>query len=72
MINYTELFNYIHKEIKELLNLEDVVIIRAEPAGVAAAIQLKLYGIEPILTEKEDIGRLLKNANLVENYPGFS
>ncbi|RLF71378.1 MAG: hypothetical protein DRN40_02600 [Thermoplasmata archaeon] len=48
-----------------------VIIIGAGPAGVAAAIQLKRYGIEPLLIEKEDVGGLLKNANLVENYPGF-
>ncbi len=53
------------------MNAENVAIIGAGPAGVAAAIQLKRYGIEPILFEKEEVGGLLKNANLVENYPGF-
>ena len=48
-----------------------MAIIGAGPAGVAAVIQLKRYGIEPILLEKGEIGGLLKNANLVENYPGF-
>jgi thioredoxin reductase len=50
---------------------EDVTIIGAGPAGIAAAIQLKRYGITPLLLEKEEIGGLLRNANLVENYPGF-
>lgn len=49
----------------------DVVIIGAGPAGLATAIQLKRYGIEPTLLERKDIGGLLRNANLVENYPGF-
>jgi len=53
------------------VNIKDVVIIGAGPAGISAAIQLKRYGIEPTLLEKEEIGGLLKNANLVENYPGF-
>jgi thioredoxin reductase (NADPH) len=53
------------------MNVNDVVIIGAGPAGLAAAIQLKRYGIEPILLEKEKVGGLLRNANLVENYPGF-
>ena len=53
------------------MNIKDVVIIGAGPAGISAAIQLKRYGIEPTLLEKEEIGGLLKNANLVENYPGF-
>lgn len=48
-----------------------VVIIGAGPAGIAAAIQLKRYGIEPVLLEQNEIGGLLRNANLVENYPGF-
>jgi len=53
------------------MNVNDVVIIGAGPAGLGAAIQFKRYGIEPILLEKEKVGGLLRNANLVENYPGF-
>ena len=49
----------------------DVVIIGAGPAGIAAAIQLKRLGIKAVLFEKDRIGGLLWNANLVENYPGF-
>lgn len=49
----------------------DVVIIGAGPAGIAAAIQLKRHGIEPVILEKGEIGGLLRNANLVKNYPGF-
>lgn len=48
-----------------------VAIIGAGPSGIAAALQLKLYGIEPLIFEKENTGGLLNNANLVENYPGF-
>ena len=53
------------------MDIKDVVIIGAGPAGVATAIQLKRYNIEPVLLEQEEIGGLLRNANLVENYPGF-
>ncbi len=53
------------------MNINEVVIIGAGPAGLSTVIQLKRYGIEPILLEKEEIGGLLRNANLVENYPGF-
>ena len=53
------------------MNPEKVVIIGAGPAGMAAAIQLKRYGIPFVLLEKERVGGLLWNANLVENYPGF-
>jgi len=49
----------------------DVVIIGAGPAGIAMAIQLKRHGIEPVILEQGEIGGLLKNANFVENYPGF-
>jgi thioredoxin reductase (NADPH) len=49
----------------------EVVIIGAGPAGIAAAIQLKRYNIEPLILEQDEIGGLLRNAHLVENYPGF-
>jgi thioredoxin reductase (NADPH) len=51
--------------------INDVIIIGAGPAGISAAIQLKRYGIGFLLLEKDCIGGLLKNASLVENYPGF-
>ena len=50
---------------------EEVLIIGAGPAGVTAAIQLKRCGIPFVLLEKDRVGGLLWNANLVENYPGF-
>ena len=53
------------------MDVKDVVIIGAGPAGMATAIQLKRYGIEPLLLEADTIGGLLRNAYLVENYPGF-
>jgi thioredoxin reductase (NADPH) len=49
----------------------EAAVIGAGPAGSAAAIQLKRYGIEPLVFEKEKVGGLLHNANLVENFPGF-
>ena len=48
-----------------------VCIIGCGPAGIAAAIQLKRMGIVPTIFEKDKIGGLVENANLVENYPGF-
>lgn len=48
-----------------------VVVIGAGPAGLAAGIQLQRYGLEPLIFEKDAIGGLLRNANLIENYPGF-
>jgi len=51
--------------------ITDVIIIGAGPAGIACAIQLKRYNIDSIVLEKDKIGGLLKNANLVENYIGF-
>ncbi|MFC2092276.1 NAD(P)/FAD-dependent oxidoreductase [Bacteroidota bacterium] len=51
--------------------MNSVVIIGAGPAGLSTAIQLKRYNIEPLLFEKNLVGGLLRNANLVENYPGF-
>ncbi|MCK4857103.1 MAG: NAD(P)/FAD-dependent oxidoreductase [candidate division Zixibacteria bacterium] len=53
------------------MDIEPVIIIGGGPAGIAAAIQLARYGVRPIIFEKEKLGGLLRNANLVENYPGF-
>jgi len=49
----------------------EVAIVGAGPAGIATALQLARSGIEPLLLERERLGGLLLNANLVENYPGF-
>jgi thioredoxin reductase len=54
-----------------MVKVEDVVIIGAGPAGVATAIQMKRYKIEAVLLERDSVGGLLRNANLVENYLGF-
>jgi thioredoxin reductase len=51
--------------------MHEVAIIGAGPAGIACAVQLARYGYKPLLFEKDIPGGLLKNANLVENYPGF-
>lgn len=51
--------------------MTDVIIIGAGPAGIAAAIQLRRYAIGFNVFERDSIGGLLLNANLIENYPGF-
>ncbi len=48
-----------------------VAVIGAGPAGCAAAIQLKRYGLDVILVDKDKIGGLARNANFLENYLGF-
>lgn len=50
---------------------EDILIVGAGPAGLACAIQLQRSGVPFLLLEKDRVGGLLWNANLVENYPGF-
>jgi thioredoxin reductase (NADPH) len=49
----------------------NVAVIGAGPAGIAAGIFLQRAGLDPLLLEKGELGGLLRNANLVENYPGF-
>ncbi|MBN2184828.1 MAG: NAD(P)/FAD-dependent oxidoreductase [Candidatus Krumholzibacteriota bacterium] len=46
-------------------------VIGAGPAGIAAAVQLRRFGIDTLIFEKEKTGGLVRSANLVENYPGF-
>ena len=49
----------------------DVAIIGAGPSGIACAVQLKRYGVDFVIFEQDNVGGLAKNANLIENYPGF-
>ncbi|MBU0744332.1 MAG: NAD(P)/FAD-dependent oxidoreductase [Gammaproteobacteria bacterium] len=53
------------------LKPKKVMIVGAGPAGMAAALQLKRFGIDPILLEHDANGSLLKNAWRIENYLGF-
>lgn len=52
-------------------NNTDAIIIGAGPSGIACAMQLKRHNIDHVIFEKDEIGGLLRNAHLVENYPGF-
>lgn len=51
--------------------MDDVIVIGAGPAGLAAALQLQRFGFRSRLFERLRPGGLLWNANRVENYPGF-
>lgn len=48
-----------------------VAVVGSGPCGVAAAVQLRRSGTPVLLFERDRVGGLLWNANLVENYPGF-
>lgn len=50
--------------------IEKAIIVGAGPAGLAAANQLSLYGIDPLVLESASPGGLLRNAGEVRNYPG--
>ncbi len=50
---------------------DEPIIIGCGPAGMACAIQLRRYGMSPLVLEQRRPGGLLLNANFVENYPGF-
>lgn len=51
--------------------VRQAIVVGAGPAGLAAAIYLQRAGMSPLLIEKGEPGGLLREANLVENYPGF-
>ncbi len=48
-----------------------MIVIGAGPAGIAASLQLKRAGLNPVVIEKNKFGGSVLNANLIENYPGF-
>lgn len=50
---------------------EQIIIIGGGPAGIACAVQLKRYGYDPLIIEKDAIGGLLRNAWRIDNYPGY-
>lgn len=49
----------------------DVLVIGGGPAGIGTAIQTIRYGYNVEIIEKNEIGGLLRNANLIENFAGF-
>ena len=51
--------------------MNNIAIIGAGPAGVAAAVQLRRYGFAVDIFEKNIVGGLARNANLIENLPPF-
>ncbi len=55
-----------------MAEVKNAVIVGAGPAGMAAAIYLQRAGLAPLVLERDAPGGLLRNANLVENYPGFA
>ncbi len=52
--------------------VQDVIILGAGPAGLAAAIYAARANHSPLLITGQDIGGQVATTNLVENYPGFT
>lgn len=53
-----------------MINYHDCIVIGGGAAGIAASIQLKREGIEPLLLEKNRLGGQANVARSIENYPG--
>jgi thioredoxin reductase (NADPH) len=51
--------------------MSDVAVIGAGPAGLTAAIYLARNDIDAALLDRSLVGGLARNANLIEDYPGF-
>lgn len=49
----------------------DLLVIGGGPAGTAGAVHARRAGLETLLVERERVGGLIWNANLVENHPGL-
>ena len=47
--------------------MNNIAIIGAGPAGVSAAVQLRRYGFAVDIFERNIVGGLARNANLIEN-----
>ena len=53
------------------MNKNNVAVIGMGPAGIAASIYLKRYGVDVTAFEKSEIGGKLNIIKEIENYPGF-
>ena len=52
--------------------MADVVVVGAGPTGLAAGIQLALFGLDTLILEaQEKAGGIAAKASSFENYPGF-
>jgi len=51
--------------------MSDVAIVGAGPAGLTAAIYLARNDVDATLMDRSLVGGLARNANLIEDYPGF-
>ena len=50
----------------------DVIVVGAGPTGLAAGVQLGLFGLDTLVLEtKEEAGGIAARATSFENYPGF-
>jgi thioredoxin reductase (NADPH) len=58
--------------MNELKKQYDVIIIGGGPAGLSAGIYTSRARLSSLLIEKGAVGGMIINAELVENYPGFT
>lgn len=57
--------------IRRILNMYDMIVIGAGPAGIASAIYGKSRGKDVLVLEKKKVGGLIGSVSTVTHYPGI-
>ena len=63
---------FLGSKLEEWKLVHDVIVVGAGPTGLAAGIQLGIFGLDTLILEaKKETGGIAAKASAFENYPGF-